>query len=171
VENASKALLMAASVLVGILILSLIAYLYTIFGDYGSLIQARLESKKINEFNVQFTQYESYKDDNGNWQNTCKASDIVSLANLAKQNNQNYDFGTDSLAEKEKEGTFYITIDTSAINGERNFETLSTDAYIKFMKSEIGTMQDGTYQVKDYSCSILIDQYTKRVKKVIFKPV
>ena len=46
-ENASKALLMAASVLVGILILSLIAYLYTIFGDYGSLIQARLESKKL----------------------------------------------------------------------------------------------------------------------------
>ena len=49
-ENASKALLMAASVLVGILILSLIAYLYTVFGDYSSLIQARLESKKINEF-------------------------------------------------------------------------------------------------------------------------
>ena len=106
-----------------------------------------------------------------NWQNTCKASEIVSLANLAQQNNQSYDFGTDSLEEKEKEGTFYISIDTSAINGERNFETLSTDDYIKFMKSEIGTMQDGTYQVKDYSCSVLIDQYTKRVKKVIFKPV
>lgn len=170
-ENASKALLMAASVLVGILILSLIAYLYTIFGDYGSLIQARLESKNINEFNVQFTQYESYKDENGNWQNTCKASDIVSLANLAKQNNQNYDFGTDSLAEKEKEGTFYISIDTSAINGERNFETLSTDDYTEFLKSEIGTMQDGKYQVKKYSCSVSIDQYTKKVKKVIFKPV
>ena len=45
-ENASKALLMAASVLVGILILSLIAYLYTVFGDYSSLIQARLKKKK-----------------------------------------------------------------------------------------------------------------------------
>ena len=170
-ENASKALLMAASVLVGILILSLIAYLYTVFGDYSSLIQARLEEKNITEFNTKFTQYESYKDENGNWQNTCKASEIVSLANLAQQNNQSYDFGTDSLEEKEKEGTFYISIYTSAINGERNFETLSTDDYIKFMKSEIGTMQDGTYQVKDYSCSVLIDQYTKRVKKVIFKPV
>ena len=45
-ENASKALLMAASVLVGILILSLIAYLYTIFGDYGSLIQAALRLER-----------------------------------------------------------------------------------------------------------------------------
>ena len=170
-ENASKALLMAASVLVAILILSLIAYLYTVFGDYSSLIQARLEEKNITEFNTKFTQYESYKYENRNWQNTCKAREIVSLANLAQQNNQSYDFGTDSLEEKEKEGTFYISIDTSAINGERNFETLSTDDYIKFMKSEIGTMQDGTYQVKDYSCSVLIDQYTKRVKKVIFKPV
>lgn len=170
-ENASKALLMAASVLVGILILSLIAYLYTVFGDYSSLIQARLEEKNITEFNTKFTQYESYKDENGNWQNTCKASDIVSLANLAQQNNQSYDFGTASLEEKEKEGTFYISIDTSAINGEHNFETLTTDDYTKFLKSEIGTVQDGKYQVKNYSCSVLIDQYTKRVKKVIFKPV
>lgn len=170
-ENASKALLMAASVLVGILILSLIAYLYTVFGDYSSLIQARLEEKNITEFNTKFTQYESYKDENGNWQNTCKASEIVSLANLAQQNNQSYDFGTDSLEEKEKEGTFYISIDTSAINGEHNFETLTTDDYTKFLKSEIGTVQDGKYQVKNYSCSVLIDQYTKRVKKVVFKPV
>ena len=59
-ENASKALLMAASVLVGILILSLIAYLYTVFGDYSSLIQARLEEKNITEFNTKFTQYGSY---------------------------------------------------------------------------------------------------------------
>ena len=64
---------MAASVLVGILILSLIAYLYTVFGDYSSLIQARLEEKNITEFNTKFTQYESYKDENGNWQNTLQS--------------------------------------------------------------------------------------------------
>lgn len=170
-ENASKALLMAASVLVGILILSLIAYLYTIFGDYGSLIQARLSEKNINEFNTQFTKYESYKDESGNWQNTCKASDIVSLANLAKQNNQNYEFGTDNITEKEKEGTYYISIDTLAINGKKNFETLTTDDYTEFMRQYTGEIKNGAYQVKNYSCSVTIDSITRKVKKVVFKPI
>lgn len=182
-ENASRALLMAASILVGVLMLSLVVYLYTIFGDFGSQITARIKQKETDEFNVQFTKYESYKDENGNWQNTCLASDIITIANLAKDNNNNYDFGTDSLIEKEKAGTLYITVNTMAINGKTNFETLSSEDYTNFLKQYTGeevmqeVMQDdGTkkyvlnYVLKKYICEISIDDSSRRVKKVVLKP-
>lgn len=175
-ENASRALLMAASILVGVLMLSLVVYLYTIFGDFGSQITARIKQKETDEFNVQFTKYESYKDENGKWQNTCLASDIITIANLAKDNNNNYDFGTNSLTEKEKAGTLYITVNTMAINGgDKNFETLSSEEYTNFLKQNTGeevTQDDGTknYVLKKYICEISIDDSSRRVKKVVLKP-
>jgi len=176
VENASRALLMAASILVGVLMLSLVVYLYTIFGDFGSQITARIKQKETDEFNVQFTKYESYKDENGKWQNTCLASDIITIANLAKDNNAQYEFGTDSITEKEKAGTLYITVDTKAISGgNKNFETLSSEEYTNFLKQNTGeeeTQNDGSknYVLKKYICEISIDDSSRRVKKVVLKP-
>lgn len=175
-ENASRALLMAASILVGILMLSLVVYLYTIFGDFGSQITARIKQKETDEFNVQFSKYESYKDENGDWQNTCLASDIITIANLAKNNNSQYDFGTDSITEREKPGTLYITVDTKAIGGSKNFETLSLEDYTNFLRQNTGEekqLDDGSknYILKKYICEISIDDYSRRVKKVVLKPV
>ena len=61
-ENASKALLMAAGVLIGILILAFGVYLFTQFGGTSALIHGQIESDRINQFNSQFTSYEG-KDD------------------------------------------------------------------------------------------------------------
>ena len=54
-ENASKALLMAAGVLIGILILSLAVFLFANFGSASAEINRQNEIKRINEFNAQFT--------------------------------------------------------------------------------------------------------------------
>jgi len=72
VENASRALLMAAGVLVGVLLLSLAVYLFTIFGNFGSEMTTQMNEKNLSEFNAQFTKYESYQDESGKWQNTCR---------------------------------------------------------------------------------------------------
>lgn len=60
-ENASRALIMAAGVLVGVLLLSLAVYLFTIFGNFGSEMTTQMNEKNLSEFNAQFTKYESYK--------------------------------------------------------------------------------------------------------------
>ena len=66
-ENASRALIMAAGVLVGVLLLSLAVYLFTIFGNFGSEMTTQMNEKNLSEFNAQFTKYESYQDENGHF--------------------------------------------------------------------------------------------------------
>lgn len=57
-ENASKALLISAAVLIAILLLSLFAYLMTKVSENTSRIYAIMEQSKITEFNQQFLNYE-----------------------------------------------------------------------------------------------------------------
>lgn len=88
-ENASKALIMAGGVLIGILIISLAVYLFTDFGSTSAQINAQNLQKQITEFNSKFTSYEGYKDKDGNWKITIY--DIITLASYAKENNQYYE--------------------------------------------------------------------------------
>lgn len=88
-ENASKALIMAGGVLIGILILSLAAYLFVDFGSTSAEIHRQNEEKQITEFNSKFTAYLEYKDRNENWQITIY--DIITLVGYAKENNTYYD--------------------------------------------------------------------------------
>lgn len=83
-ENASKALLMAAGVLIGILILSLAVYLFVSFGTTSAELHKQIDQNRINEFNSQFTVYEE-KDD-------VTIYDVVTVANLATENNIYYEF-------------------------------------------------------------------------------
>lgn len=87
-ENASKALVMAGGVLIGILILSLAAYLFVDLGATSSEITAQNEQKQITAFNSKFTSFEEYKDKDGKWQITIY--NIISLAGYANENNEYY---------------------------------------------------------------------------------
>lgn len=88
-ENASKALIMAGGVLIGVLILSLAVYLFADFGSTSAEVTKQNEKKQITEFNSKFTAYEGYKDKDGNWSITIY--DIITLAGYAKENNDYYD--------------------------------------------------------------------------------
>jgi len=81
-ENASKALLMAAGVLIGILVLSLAVYLFISFGASAREVNNRIEESKLTQFNAQFNVYEGRTD--------VTIYDIISLGNLAKENNEYY---------------------------------------------------------------------------------
>jgi len=79
-ENASKALLMAAGVLMGILVLSLIVYIYATFSDST---QKSMEQIKLNEtvaFNSKYLAYDGRED------LTCY--DILNIANMAIKDNE-----------------------------------------------------------------------------------
>lgn len=81
-ENASKALIMAAGVLIGILILSLAVFLFTDFGAKSKGIYTQIEQTQLTQYNAQYTIYSG--------RNDVTIYEIVSLANLAKENNDYY---------------------------------------------------------------------------------
>lgn len=81
-ENASKALLMAAGVLIGVLILSLAVFLFMDFGATSRGIYSEVESNQLTQYNAQYTVYSGREN--------ITIYEIVSVINLAKQNNQDY---------------------------------------------------------------------------------
>ena len=83
-ENASKALVMAGSVLLAIMMISLAIYLFSNFGGVTSQIEQGVEESQISQFNSQFTTNVG--------KNNVTIYDIVSMANLATQNNKQYGF-------------------------------------------------------------------------------
>ena len=56
-ENAAKALTMAAAVLVGMLVLSLGVFLYSNFSSSMGRVQGERQQALNNQFNTQFTKY------------------------------------------------------------------------------------------------------------------
>ncbi len=167
-ENASKALLMAATVLVGVLLLSLGVYLFTVFGNFSADMTKELTQKDIDEFNAQFIKYESYKDEtSGEWKNTCRAQDVVTIANLAKENNSKYDYTT----ADESKGYYYVkVIVKQGAHTTNNFEASSLNDYKEFLKQYSGELSGGSYNIIYFKCTnIIINPDTKRVCSVTFE--
>lgn len=168
-ENASRALLMAAGVLVGVLLLSLAVFLFTIFGNFGSDMTAQMNEKNISEFNAQFLKYESSQDENGDWQNLCRAQDVVTIANLAKENNAQYDYSVSD----EKTGYYYVRVIVTTKDPKKtrnNFETDSLDTYTIFLKDFSGKEINNSFNVWYFKCTnIKINPNSKRVCSVTFE--
>lgn len=81
-ENASKALIMAGTVLMGILLISLGVYMFAYFGSVVSSISEEIEITKLIQFNAQFAIYDN---------RDLTVQDVVTIASLAKENNDAYD--------------------------------------------------------------------------------
>lgn len=145
-ENATKALIMAAGVLMGIVILSLAVYEFTSFGISSKEIHKANEETRLNEFNSQFTKYEG-KDD-------VTIYDVITVANLAKENNSYYEFSPRSL-EQNTGKDLYISV----ILDNTSIENQNQSIY----KSKIGS----EYNSK-YTCIATISNDTGRVYKVNF---
>lgn len=162
-ENASKALIMAAEVLIGVMIISIGVYLFNVFGQYSADNTKRIEDTQISEFNNQFLKfYGSRTNDEGKVEPIkCTIHDIVSLANLAKENNKNYGL------EKEDNKTRYIRID---IKNNRNLEKKSNEYLVNLIK-ENSLMSDGKNS-KYYRCTVCdINPNTKRVNYMKFEEI
>ena len=82
-ENASKALIMAGGILVGVLVLSLMVYLFADFGSTSAQINAQNKQNQLSQFNSKFTAYE---DKEG-----LTIYDVITVAGYAKENNKYYE--------------------------------------------------------------------------------
>lgn len=130
-ENASKALIMAASVLLGVMLISIAVFLFSTFSDYSAESYKKMEQAKIDEFNSQFLKFYGTKI-NETTNNVepilCTAHDIASLANLAKQNNTEYEVAD---LKEYAENTYYVQI---YVEREGKLEQYNDEELLKFIK-------------------------------------
>ena len=114
-ENAVQALLIAAGVLIGIMVISLGVTLFGSLGDYIGNTQEQIDANAVQIFNEQFTRYID---------GILTIQDVVTAANTAFDSNTNY-----GLTEP-SDTNYYIRIILKSenleqtINGERMPELL-----------------------------------------------
>lgn len=93
-ENASKALLMAAGVLIGLLVLTSLMFMYNHLKSLPKTQEEILEAEQLVEFNKQ---YESYNREN------LRGTDVISVINKAIDNNKKYD-------AKDTSDAYYVNV-------------------------------------------------------------
>lgn len=112
--NASKALLMAGGILIGIILLTFLVYVFTQFSSFFNSQNIREKNQQIVAFNQQYEQYtiETIEE----W----KASDMVTVINMAKSNNTRYDNNAQYRI------SVIVTYDGREINENSNEQQLYT---------------------------------------------
>lgn len=98
-ENAVKALLMAAGVLIGLMIISLGVSLYSSLREYVEFTHKEIASNEIQQFNEQFFKYINYNTITMETEFTLTIQDIVTAANIANENNSNTDYTVTVILE------------------------------------------------------------------------
>lgn len=152
-ENASKALIMAASVLIGVIIISVGVALFSSFSQFGTSTAEKIEEAKILEWNNNYLKYEN--------SNMVTAHDIVSVTNHARQNNLSYELESQN---KYDENTYYVQVQ---VGKDANFEKKTEEEKNKFLQ-ENSLTQDN--EVKYYTCSqVIVSKITKRVMFIKFE--
>ena len=160
-ENASRALLMAATVLISVMVISLGTYLFATFGNYSKQINSNLSSKQKQEFNAQFTKYEGG--------DPCTVYDIVTVINLARNSNNQYEeYQNIDKRPQYSDSNTYIYVN---INKDTTINELSSEQDLNnFISSNNTTMSNGNkieYQ-NLYTCTINISNQTGLVKSITF---
>lgn len=158
-ENASKALIMAAGVLIGILVLSLGVYLFASFGNTSIQIHEENEANELNKFNSQFTVYQGRTD--------LTIYDILTVANYASENNKYY--GLDKT-NRGNEATFYVGV---KLDGKYIEELNTKDQTYKIesFTNELNVNSKIELEKKLYKCrnkDVKISSITGRVYQIIF---
>ena len=166
-ENASKALLLAGSVLIGVMVLALAVYLFSNFAGSSQEIHQNIEDNQIAQFNNQFTQYV------GNTNVTIH--NIVSMANLATQNNWYYEMPYQTATGKNN----YITILCNGVSIEFGFRANQTEEQrISEMENRYNTLISNdvnqitsTNDLPQYTVQVETSEITHRVYKVICRKI
>lgn len=186
-ENASKALIMAASVLIGILLLSLLTYMFVSFAMSSAEIHKENDQDRLNQFNSQFTSYVGKEG--------VTIYDVVTVANLATESNIYYEFpARGNVQPKGNDNYIAVRFMNSNISGyhgnyiEKGFVDSRNENYKQNIKNYYNTLinlalKDMVFKrddpndanlpeyqaLREYDCEVKISETTGRVYLVTFK--
>lgn len=157
-ENASKALLMAAGTLIGMLVLSLAVYLFTTFSGTATQISKENAKKQVDQFNSQFTSLDG---------KNVTIYDVVSTANLATENNIYYEFPTRSgVTNGEIDNYISVRLGNQLIEkGNDKPSENQRPNYEQLIKEDLNNMQtgpDGEPILPQYKCTTRISPTTRK---------
>ena len=167
-ENASKALIIAGEILIGVLILSLASYIVIQFGNFSRNMNEQISATEIRTFNVNFTNFSGRAN--------ISMQEIASIINYAKQSNSNY--------EAEPGDQFYVDvqIDGSSVLDDsindllaqnKNDTVYSCNVTLSQITTETG--DDGTVTIsarRTFSESdIIYGEGTTMVKSINFHTI
>lgn len=152
-ENASKALLMAAEVLIGLLILSLAVYLFANFGSTSAEINKKNIEQQLVQFNDQYASYLGRQD--------LTIYDICTIANNAKDNNQKY----------ENQEEYSISVSITGIAGRGNLQDKTENEWNQIIQNDTMNINGSTDLLPKYKCTDIKYNTAGRVCQVIFKKI
>lgn len=144
-ENASKALIIAGGVLIGILVLSLIAYLFIYFGAHTSEVNDIAEQRQLAKYNAQYTVYEN--------NNNLSVYDVVNIINIAHENNLKYKDESENVYNTTYKVAVYVDGSDKAIVSNTDFS------------NSIVTLIKSNYTTK-YKCSSIKYNNSGKVNEV-----
>ncbi|NLC88055.1 MAG: hypothetical protein GX682_04700 [Clostridiaceae bacterium] len=165
-ENATKALIIAAGVLIGMMIISVGVALFTSFSDFSRSTQEKVDEAKISEWNNNYLKYYGTTTIEKNGKEEIKpiqltAHDVISVANHAKQNNINYELQNQNRFD---EKTYYVQVQ---VGSKTNFEKVEEQEKNTFLKENSMTSEN---EIKYYICTdVKISNITKRVMYIKFE--
>lgn len=113
-ENLSRALMIAAEVLIGVLVLALIAAVIMIFGRFSKNVHNQMTDTQIGAFNQNFYEKDGRID--------ITSQEIATLINFAKSFNDSY-----SLPYNNSENSEYYT--DIIIDGQSFFKNMDSNIY------------------------------------------
>ena len=154
-ENAVQALLIAAGVLIGVMILSLAVSLYSSLNEYIVNTQEQAISKEVQQFNEKFLKYINCNDSASEVEFVLTIQDIVTAANTAYENNKTYELTSQDGSN------YYVTINLDGVSLESNINLQATE----ILKNGLG---------QEYRCStedVQINEITSRVFEVNFHKI
>lgn len=145
-ENATKALLIAAGVLIGIMIISLGVALYSEMDIYVQATHEKIKANEQNSFNRQFAQYNS---------TNLTIQDVVTVANLAYENNASYNA---TEAERQDQSSLYVAVYLNGTPIEQNINERATEL-----------LTDALANGSTYKCAVFnYSEMTGRVYEIRF---
>ena len=149
-ENASNALLLAAGVLIGVLILSLMVYLFIDFGSTSAEINSQITEQQLLQFNSKFTSYEG--------QEELTIYDVITVASYANENNIYYKDNLDNY----KIIIYLANPSTSQI--QDNIENIK----LSLIENDKNLLSATNLNLPTYSCKVLSYYPNGRVHEVKF---
>lgn len=153
-ENASQALMIAAGLLMGILILSLGVYLFSVFGNSVSTTEKVIAQNMLAQFNEKFLKYEGLTN--------LTIQDVITVKNYALDNNNSYSGYTDtSVADGTNDYVDVFLGGSSILN--RADDVLLREELEKYTHVD---------DKPRYKCqSILTSPHTGKVYQIIFRVI
>lgn len=151
-ENATKAMLIAAGVLIGVMIISLGVALFAELDTYVQSSQEQIRFNEQNSFNTKFTKY--IRDD-------LTIQDIITVANLANENNNSYNA---TETERGNQGALYVTVYLETEDDPRE----PIESNIQERMVELLTVnKEKTYKCED--TDVKYSEKTGRIYEIYFK--